>query len=458
MTTNQKDRITEPRPMSMGEAYTYRLDGGDGGIAEGSLEMLLKNNLCLMEEILSKENLATAHKAVLDNKGSPGIDGMSVYQLKSHLYAIWPELRKQLLEGNYRPAPVKRVEIPKAEGGKRMLGIPTVRDRFIQQAVHQILQRYIDPTFSEHSYGFRPNRSAIDAIKKSKEYIKAGYEIVVDIDLEKFFDRVNHDKLMSELFKRIGDQRVLQLIRSYLNAGAIQDGLFTGSEEGTPQGGPLSPLLSNVMLDLLDKELEARGHKFVRYADDCNVYVRTQKAGNRVMESLKRYMTRKLKLKVNDDKSAVDKVDKRKFLGFIMVRRKDQWKIGMSPASLARVKDRIRQITAMNRGISMNDMLRHLRNYLGGWQGYYGHIETPTVLKDLDSWIRHRLRCYQLHQWGKGTGTYKALKSLGASHEDAWMTCWNSKGLWRVSKGRVAQQYLPNELLRRMGYMPLYRS
>jgi len=405
MTTNQKDRITEPRSVAMGEAYTHRLNGGDGGISEGSLEMLLKNNLGLMEEILSKENLAAAHKAVLDNKGSPGIDGMTVYQLKSHLYAIWPEMKKQLLTGSYRPQPVKRVEIPKAGGGKRMLGIPTVTDRFIQQAVHQVLQAYVDPTFSEHSYGFRPNRSAIDAVRKSKGYVEAGYEIVVDIDLEKFFDRVNHDKLMSELFKRIGDQRVLKLIRSYLNAGAIQNGLFAETEEGAPQGGPLSPLLSNIMLDLLDKELEARGHKFVRYADDCNVYVRTQKA-----------------------------------------------------ESLARVKDRIRQITAMNRGISMNDMLRHLRSYLGGWLGYYGHIETPTVLRDLDSWIRRRLRCYQLRQWGKGKGTYKALKSLGASHEDAWMTCWSSKGLWRVSQSRTVHQYLNNKLLQQMGYVPLYRS
>jgi len=458
MTTNQKDRITEPRSVAMGEAYTHRLNGGDGGISEGSLEMLLKNNLGLMEEILSKENLAAAHKAVLDNKASPGIDGMTVYQLKSHLYAIWPEMKKQLLTGSYRPQPVKRVEIPKAGGGKRMLGIPTVTDRFIQQAVHQVLQAYVDPTFSEHSYGFRPNRSAIDAVRKSKGYVEAGYEIVVDIDLEKFFDRVNHDKLMSELFKRIGDQRVLKLIRSYLNAGAIQNGLFAETEEGAPQGGPLSPLLSNIMLDLLDKELEARGHKFVRYADDCNVYVRTQKAENRVMESLKGFITRKLKLKVNDDKSAVDRANKRKFLGFIMRRRKGQWKIGMSQQSLARVKDRIRQITAMNRGISMNDMLRHLRSYLGGWLGYYGHIETPTVLRDLDSWIRHRLRCCQLRQWGKGKGTYKALKSLGASHEDAWMTCWSSKGLWRVSQSRTVHQYLNNKLLQQMGYVPLYRS
>lgn len=458
MTTNQKDSITEPRPMTMGEAYTYQSDGGNNVITEGSPEMLLKNNLCLMEEILSRDNLEAAHKAVLDNKGSPGIDGMTVYQLKNHLYAVWPEMKKQLLTGSYRPQPVKRIEIPKTGGGKRMLGIPTVTDRFIQQAVNQVLQRYVDPTFSEHSYGFRPNRSAIGAIKKSKGYVEAGYDVVVDIDLEKFFDRVNHDKLMSELFKRIGDHRVLKLIRSCLNAGATQYGLFAETTEGTVQGSPLSPLLSNIMLDLLDKELEVRGHKFVRYADDCNVYVRTQKAGNRVMESLKDFITRKLKLKVNEDKRAVDKANKRKFLGFIMRRMRDQWKIGMSPQSLAKVKDRIREITAMNRGISMNDMLRHLRSYLGGWLGYYGHIETPTVLRDLDSWIRRRLRCYQLHQWGKGKGTYKALKSLGASHEDAWMTCGSSKGLWRVSQSRTAHQYLNNKLLQQMGYVPLYRS
>ena len=424
--TNQKVRISEPRSEATGEAYTYRSNGGDGVISEGNPEMLLKTNKSLMEEILSKENLHKAHEIVLNNEGCPGIDGMTVHQLKDHLYAIWPELRTQLLEGRYRPQPVKRVEIPK-KGGTRILGIPTVQDRFIQQAIHQVLQRYIDPTFSDYSYGFRPNRSAIDAIKVSKRYVEAGHDIVVDIDLEKFFDRVNHDKLMSELFKRIQDIRVLKLIRSYLTAGAICSGLFIKSEEGTPQGGPLSPLFSNIMLDLLDKELEARGHKFVRYADDCNIYVRTHKAGERVMKSISEFITRKLKLKVNKEKSAVDKANKRKFLGFIVRYVKGHCKIGISPESFARVKERIREITATNRGVSMKTVLFQLRRYLDGWKGYYGHIETPSKLEELDGWIRRRLRYYQLHQWGRGKGRYKALRTLGASDKEAWIVSRSSK-------------------------------
>lgn len=458
MTTNQKVGYSEPRPEATGEACTHRPYGGDDVITEESPEMLLRTNMRLLEEILSKENLQMAHEVVLKNEGCPGIDGMTVHQLKDHLYAIWPELRAQLLEGRYRPQPVKRVEIPKKVGGTRMLGIPTVQDRFIQQAVHQVLQRYIDPTFSDHSYGFRPNRSAIDAIKESKGYVEAGHEIVVDIDLEKFFDRVNHDKLMSELFKRIKDTRVLKLIRSYLDAGAICEGLFIKSEEGTPQGGPLSPLLSNIMLDLLDKELEARGHKFVRYADDCNIYVRTAKAGERVMKSISGFIERKLKLKVNKDKSAADKVNKRKFLGFIMRRVKGIWKIGISPESYRRVKDRIREITAMTRGRKLEDVIRELMTYLGGWKGYYGHIETPTKFRDLDSWIRRRLRCYILHSWGGGKCTNEGLRKLGAQRAEANKISFSTKGFWRLSRTQVLHKIMDNKYFECLGYRPLYKN
>lgn len=458
MTTSQKTSHSEPKTGATGEACTHRPNGGDDVITEESPEMLLRTNMNLMEEILSEENLRLAHEVVLGNEGCPGVDGMTVHQLKDHLYAIWPELRTQLLEGRYRPKPVKRVEIPKKGGGVRMLGIPTVQDRFIQQAVHQVLQRYIDPTFSDYSYGFRPSRSAIDAIKVSKGYVEAGHNIVVDIDLEKFFDRVNHDKLMSELFKRIKDPRVLKVIRSYLDAGAICDGLFIKSDEGTPQGGPLSPLLSNIMLDLLDKELEARGHRFVRYADDCNIYVRTQKAGERVMASISEFITRNLKLKVNKDKSAVGKSSQRKFLGFIISYSEKKWKIGISPESLHRIKSRIREITSMKRGVNMECVIKQLGQYLGGWRGYYGHIETPSRLKKLDGWIRHRLRCYQLQQWGPGKAAYEGLRKLGTTHEEAWMVSWSSRGYWRTSQNGIVQRTLGNKYWEKTGFKPLYRE
>lgn len=458
MTTSPKDSLAEPRTAAMGEAHTYHPNGGDGVMTEDSPEMLLRNNLNLMENILAKDNLRLAYERVYENGGSPGIDKMTVHDLKQHLYSIWPALRKQLLEGRYRPAPVKRVEIPKKGGGSRMLGIPTVLDRFIQQAVHQVLQGYIDLTFSDHSYGFRPCRSAIDAIHESKIYVNQGYKEVVDIDLEKFFDRVNHDKLMSELFKRIKDTRVLKLIRSYLDAGAICNGLFVVTEEGTPQGGPLSPLLSNIMLDLLDKELEQRGHKFVRYADDCNIYVRTKKAGERVMASVSNFIEKKLKLKVNQEKSAVGKPSQRKFLGFTIAAfgQDERARICISQESLVRVKNRIREIIAMTRGVSIEVVLQHLRNYLGGWKGYYGHIETPTILQSLDKWIRRRIRCYILHQWGKGSGAYKALRAKGLSHEEAWMVAWSSRGYWRTSRSKFVHKALGNKYLEQIGFRPLY--
>ncbi len=424
-------------------------------ITEEKPEMLLRKNLELMEEILNKENLRTAYETVLKNKGCAGVDGMTVEQLKEHLCENWKQIKQELLEGRYRPKPVKRVEIAKAGGGIRQLGIPTVTDRYIQQAVHQVLQKYIDPSFSESSYGFRPGRSAIDAIRESKKYVEEGNKGVVDIDMEKFFDRVNHDKLMSEMYKRISDVRVLKLIRSYLNAGVIQRGMFEETKEGTPQGGPLSPLLSNIVLDLLDKELEKRGHKFVRYADDCNIYVRTKKAGERVMKSVTDYIERKLKLKVNQEKSAVGEVQERKFLGFVLKEMKGKLKIGISKPSLERVKERIREMTRRTRGISMEDVLLQLRSYLGGWVGYYGHVEIPSVMEDLNKYIRRRLRCYQLNLWGKGSGTFKALKAMNRIDHAARMVAWSSKGEWRTSAQQIVQTALNNKYLERQGFVPL---
>ncbi len=458
MSFNQKI-IIEPGIEIGGEALLSYANGGADDSTGGSSEMLLKIPSKLMEEILERENLRIAHHTVLRNKGCPGIDGMTVEELYDSLKATWPELKRQLLSGEYKPHPVKRLEIPKPDGGIRMLGIPTVQDRFIQQAVNQVLQRYIDPTFSNHSYGFRPGRSAIQAIKESKVYVEDGHKIVVDIDLEKFFDRVNHDKLMSELHKRIDDTRVLKLIRSYLNAGAICDGLFMETDRGTPQGGPLSPLLSNVLLDLLDKELEKRGHKFVRYADDCNIYVRTIKAGERVRKSLTDFINRKLKLKVNDKKSAVGTPEERRFLGFIITSN-DKYGIqtAISPDSYARVKKKIRVITKMTRGVSINKVTAELNKYLEGWRAYYGHAEKSNwIFEPLDKWIRRRLRCYLLHQWGRGSGTSRALKKLGLSDIHADCIAWSSKGTWRLSRTKQIHLAVKNKVLEAMGFKPLMR-
>ena len=453
---NQKDSSAVPKTQVTSEACTQRpMEDGAQPTQDISEMLLIIPNQRLMEEILSRNNLKAAHEAVLNNKGCPGIDGMPVEKLREHVYAIWPKLRRELLAGTYKPQPVKQVEIPKPCGGVRKLQIPTVLDRFILQAIHQVLQRYLDPTFSEYSYGFRPGKSAIDAIKKSKEYVAAGYTIVADIDLDKFFDRVNHNKLMSELYKRIKDTRLLTLIRSYLNAGAICKGLFLDTTEGTSQGSPLSPLLSNLMLDLLDQELEKRGHKFARYADDCNIYVRTKKAGVRVMASISDFITRKLKLKVNKEKSAVDKASKRKFLGFTIRKIKD-FKICISKESLKRVKDRIREITAMTAGRSMESVTMGLSSYLGGWKGYYGHIETPSVFKDLDGWIRRRLRCLILYQRGKGKALYRELMQRGISEEWSWRIAWSSKGFWALSRCKQVSIAFTNKVMRCLGFRPLY--
>src|SRR6202045_2088133 len=339
----------------------------------------------LMEEICDRENLKEALRRVKANKGSPGIDGITVNQLDDYLMQHWPAIREQLLSGTYKPKPVKRVEIPKPDGGVRKLGIPTVLDRFIQQAVMQVLQRQWDPTFSDHSYGFRPGRSAHQAVAQAQRYIAEGYSWVVDLDLEKFFDRVNHDKLMAQIAKRVEDKRLLKLIRTFLNAGVMENGLVSPSVEGTPQGGPLSPLLSNLVLDELDQELERRGHRYLRYADDCDIYVRSQRAGQRVMESITRFITQKLKLKVNETKSAVARPQERKFLGFSFTAGPDIKRM-IAPKSLERFKQRIRDITRRAKGVSMKTTME------GGWRSYFGFCETPEVLVALTRWVRLRLR------------------------------------------------------------------
>src|SRR6202162_3688032 len=345
----------------------------------------------LMEEICDRENLKEALRRVKANKGSPGIDGITVNQLDDYLVQHWSAIREQLLSGTYKPKPVKRVEIPKPDGGVRKLGIPTVLDRFIQQAVMQVLQRQWDPTFSDHSYGFRPGRSAHQAVAQAQRYIAEGYSWVVDLDLEKFFDRVNHDKLMGQIAKRVEDKRLRKLIRAFLNAGVMENGLVSPSVEGTPQGGPLSPLLSNLVLDELDRELERRGHRFVRYADDCNIYVRSEQAGQRVMKSITRFITQKLKLKVNELKSAVARPQERKFLGFSFTAGPDT-KRTIAPKSLERFKQRIRAITQRAKGVSIMTTMEELAPYMRGWRGYFGFCETPEMLIALTRWVRLRLR------------------------------------------------------------------
>jgi RNA-directed DNA polymerase len=397
----------------------------------------------LMEEICQRENLSRALQRVRQNKGSPGIDGMTVKKLPRYLKKHWPQIREQLLAGTYCPKPVRRVEIPKSNGGLRKLGIPTVLDRFIQQAIMQVLQKYLDKTFSEHSYGFRPGRSAHQAIRRSQQYVEQGYRWVVDIDLEKFFDRVNHDKLMGNLAKRIPDKRLLKVIRAFLNAGVMENGLVSATTEGAPQGGPLSPLLSNVVLDELDRELERRGHRFVRYADDCNIYVRSERAGSRVMENISKFITRKLKLKVNQSKSRVDRPWRCKFLGFRIIAGKET-KRGIAPESLSRFKRRVRELSSYRRGVTIEQMTEKLNRYLIGWRGYFGYCQTPSVLVRLDSWIRRRLRYVYWRRWKRGKKRFAELRRLGIAKDLAARTAGSVHGPWRISRSPALSFVFPN--------------
>lgn len=397
----------------------------------------------LMERILSRENLLSALKRVERNKGSHGVDEMPVQNLRKHFLEHWEPLKRELLLGTYQPQPVRRVEIPKPDGGVRLLGIPTVIDRFIQQAIAQVLSSIIDPTFSDHSYGFRPDRSAHGAVRKAREFIAEGNRWVVDIDLEKFFDRVNHDKLMGLLAKRIEDKRLLKLIRKYLKTGIMMNGVVMNSEEGTPQGGPLSPLLSNIALDELDKELERRGHKFVRYADDCNIYVQTPKAGNRVMKSVTSFIEGKLKLKVNTTKSAVDRPWKRKFLGFSFTYHQAP-KVRIAKASVDRMKDKIRDITSRSKPYSMEERIQKLNQYLTGWCGYFALADTPSVFKNLESWIRRRLRACMWKDWKTPRTRVRKLMGLGVPQGKVYEWGHSRKKYWRLSKSPILHRALGN--------------
>lgn len=423
-------------PASAGRV---REAGGEAARARTSDEALRPRHetgntgSALLLAALTRENLQQAWKRVKANKGAAGVDARDISETAHYLKTAWPEIREQLLQGTYRPSPVRRVTIPKPDGGERELGIPTVTDRLIQQALLQVLQPILDPTFSEYSFGFRPGRSAQEAVVRAQAYVQSGRRIVVDVDLETFFDRVNHDILIDRLHKRIGDAGVIRLIRAYLNSGIMRDGIVQSRHQGAPQGGPLSPLLANVLLDEVDQELERRGHCFVRYADDANVYVRSQRAGERVM-TLLRKMYAKLHLRVNEAKSAVASAFGRKFLGFsLWVAPKGAIKCGVAARPLAKYKQRIRQLTRRACGRSMAEVIEKLRPYVLGWKAYFRLSQTPKVWRTLDEWMRHRLRAIQLKHWKRGSTMYRELKALGASETVARRVAGNSRSWWRNS-------------------------
>ena len=387
----------------------------------------------LLEKTLERENMKRAYQRVKQNGGAPGVDGMDTAALAGYLKTNWEQIKEKLRTGAYRPQPVKRVDIPKPGGGKRALGIPTVLDRLIQQALLQTLTPIFDPHFSPESYGFRPGKRAHDAIRRAQEHIREGHRFVVDMDLERFFDRVNHDMLMARVARRVKDKRVLKLIRSYLNAGVMTNGVETRSSEGTPQGGPLSPLLSNILLDDLDRELTRRGHRFVRYADDCNLFVKSRRAGNRVMESVVRFVEGKMKLKVNREKSAVDRPWKRKFLGFSFLNDK-AGTIRLAPKTLERCKDKIRQLTNRTWSVAMEERIRLINQYLRGWIGYFHVASAKKHCGELDQWLRRRLRMCLWKQWKRTQTRFRNLRALGVPEWAAWMMAKSSKGPWVMAR------------------------
>jgi RNA-directed DNA polymerase len=440
-----------------GEARQAGGEGTESVLAVHAPENPASTNR-LMEEVCERENLKEALRRVKGNKGSPGIDGMTVDELPSYLQQHWLEIRDQLLNGTYQPQPVRRVEIEKPDGGgMRKLGIPTTLDRLVQQAVMQVLQRQWDPTFSDHSYGFRPGRSAHQAVAQAQKYIAAGYSWVVDLDLEKFFDRVNHDKLMGQIAKRVEDKRLRKLIRAFLNAGVMENGLVSPSVEGTPQGGPLSPLLSNLVLDELDRELERRGHRYVRYADDGNIYVRSEQAGRRVMESITRFITHKLKLKVNEAKSAVARPQERKFLGFSFTYGPEVKRV-IAPKALDRFKRRIREITRRAKGVSIKTTMAELASYMRGWRSYFGFCETPEVLVSLTRWVRLRLRVALWRQWKTYRRRRAALIARGVRPRLASNTAASGRGPWYLARAKALSVGLSNAYFRSLGLPSLFED
>jgi group II intron reverse transcriptase/maturase len=409
----------------------------------------------LLERILSKDNLNLAYGKVKANKGSHGVDGMTVDELLLHLKRHGEELRQSILKGVYEPQPVRRLEIPKPDGGVRLLGIPTVVDRMIQQAIAQELTKIFDPDFSENSYGFRPGKSAHQAVIAARGHIERGYVWTVDIDLEKFFDKVNHKKLMNQVARKVTDKRVLKLISRYLESGIMMNGVKVKSEEGTPQGGPLSPLLANIMLDDLDKELEKRGHKACRYADDCNIYVKSQRAGERVMEGVSRFIETVLKLKINRNKSAVDRPSKRKFLGFSFYKRDGKIRNYIPPKPIQRFKTKVREATGRSNGRSMEDRQKRLNWLITGWVNYFRIADMKSLAMELDMWIRRRIRMCYWKQWKKVGARHDNLVKLGIPNGKAWEYANTRKGCWRIAGSYILDKSLTNKYLEDEGFLSL---
>ena len=442
--SSAKDRVELEGKQRVHRRFSATSNGGTGEFKYGSLE-----------RILSTDNVVSAMKRVIANKGSHGVDGMRVYELKQFLNMNWSNIREDILNDDYKPMPVRRVEIPKPNGGTRLLGIPTVLDRVIQQAIAQELNNIYDKKFSQNSFGFRPRRDAKGAIKKAESYINEGYRWVVDIDLEKFFDRVNHDILMYKLSRDINDKRVLKLIRRYLQSGIMINGVVVTNEEGTPQGGPLSPLLSNIMLDELDKELEKRGHRFCRYADDCNIYVKSKRAGERVMENITTFIEGKLKLKVNKDKSAVERPWRRKFLGFTLNLMFGKACSSISKQSLKRHKEKLRNILSRSKPIPLEQRINKLNQVNIGWVNYYGIAKCKGILGQLDTWIRQRLRMCIWKQWKKVRTRYRNLKKLGLTHYQAIKFANTRKGYWRIANSAILNTTLTNQFFTDLGLKSL---
>jgi RNA-directed DNA polymerase len=408
----------------------------------------------LMEAVCERGNLKLAYQRVVENKGAAGVDGIGIAEFKDHLKQHWPTIKAKLLAGEYIPQPVRRVDIPKPQGGVRTLGIPTLTDRMIQQALHQGLSPIFEADFSESSYGFRPGRNAHQAVKAAQQYVAEGRRLVVDLDVEKFFDRVNHDLLMTQLSTKIGDGRILRLIRRYLEAGMMADGIVSPRTEGTPQGGPLSPLLSNILLTELDRELERRGHAFCRYADDCNIYVRSQAAGERVMASISRFLADTLKLTVNVAKSAVAPPWKRKFLGYSLTWHQVP-RLRIAPASYQRLENRVREVLKGSRGRSLSATIDELNPILRGWMAYFRLTETKTALEELDGWIRHKLRCILWRQWKRPYTRAKNLMKAGLAEERAWRSACNQRGPWWNGGASHMNAAFPKSFFDRLGLVSL---
>jgi len=452
-TSSSRDEQGRQKPSDRGtDAFPKQVKpvGGERSVEASPARDEGKSDVGVWEAIFARENMQTALKRVESNKGAAGVDGMEVSELCGYLKEHWLEVREALERGTYRPSPVRRVEIPKPDGGVRELGIPTVLDRFIQQAMAQVLTPLFEAVFSPHSYGFRPGRSAHQAIQQAQTYITEGNEWCVDIDIEKFFDRVNHDMLMARVARVVKDKRVLKLIRAYLNSGVMVNGVVMETEEGTPQGGPLSPLLSNVMLDDLDRELEKRGHKFVRYADDCNIYVKTQRAGERVLEGVKQFLEKKLKLKLNPKKSKVEKATKAKFLGFSFWKRKREIYVRIAKRTKERFMEKMRSLTRRTRSGKLEDIVQEVNQYTRGWMAYFRLATTPSVYQELDEWTRRRLRQMLWKRWKHGPTRYRELVRLGVPNERAALGAIGTSP-WRMAHSPVVQEALSNAFWRSSG-------